>query len=253
VHARCDLNFPETIQSQDQADNFEGFRMAIRTNGWWVGLALIGSAVSANAMADGTILGLYNPLGLYVGAGVGRATINQTQFDDHGDYFRHIDGQPLGWNAVIGVRPISLLGAEAEYIDFGNKRLGAGPPYLVGGDTVQFLGGDAHDRAGALFAVGYLPLPIPWIEPFAKLGWAQIWEHDNYSGIYNNVFINGVAVGQASGSQNTHPSGAAFGAGLQFHFKQLALRAQFERISGARSFGGWNNPQLVSIGLNWTF
>ena len=41
-------------------------------------------------MADGTLFGLYNPLGLYVGAGVGRATINQTQFDDFGDYFHHM-------------------------------------------------------------------------------------------------------------------------------------------------------------------
>jgi hypothetical protein len=190
--------------------------MAIRTKGWLIGLALVGSAVSANAMAD--VLGLYNPLGLYVGAGVGRATVNQTQFDAYGDYFHHIDGEPLGWNAVIGVRPLPFLGAEAEYIDFGNKRIAPGPPYLVSGYTDQFLGGNARDRAGAVFAVGYLPLPIPWMEPFAKLGWAQIWEHDDYSGIYNNAFVNGVPVGQASGSQSTHPSGAAFGGGLQFHF-----------------------------------
>ncbi|MEJ0006464.1 MAG: hypothetical protein WDM77_08900 [Steroidobacteraceae bacterium] len=227
--------------------------MATSKTGWLVGLTLIGSAVSATAMADGTLLGLYNPLGLYVGAGAGRATINQIQFDDHGADFRHIDGQPLGWNAVIGVRPLPFLGAEAEYIDFGTKHLPAGSPYLVGGFTNQFLGGEAHDRAEAAFGVVYLPLPIPWLEPFAKLGWAQIWDHDSYSGIYNNVFVNGVPLGHASSSQNTHPSGAAYGGGLQFHFKQLAVRAQYERISGSRSFGGWNNPDLLSVGLNWTF
>lgn len=223
-----------------------------KTTGWLAGWTLLGSVLSAHAMAAGDPLGLYNPLGLYVGAGVGRATINQTQFDSYGDVFHHVDGQPLGWNAVVGVRPIPFIGGEAEYIDFGNKRLGAGPAYNFGGYTQQFLGGEAHDRAGAVFAVGYLPLPIPWAEPFAKLGWAQIWEHDNYSGIYGNL-VNGVPVGQASASQSTHPSGTAYGGGVQFHFSQLAVRAQYERISGERSFGGWNNPTLLSVGLNWTF
>ena len=223
-----------------------------KTTGWLVGWTLLGSVLSAPAMAAGDLLGLYNPLGLYLGAGVGRATINQTQFDSFGDVFHHVDGQPLGWNAVVGVRPIPFIGAEAEYIDFGNKRLGAGSPYTFGGYTQQFLGGEAHDRAGAVFAVGYLPVPIPWLEPFAKLGWAQIWEHDSYSGIYGNP-VNGVPIGQASASQSTHPSGTAYGGGVQLHFSQLAVRAQYERISGERSFGGWNNPTLLSVGLNWTF
>src|ERR1700733_6074016 len=227
-------------------------RMGTRTTRWWVSLTLLGSVVSANAMADGDLLGLYNPLGFYVGGGVGRATMNQTQFDTFGDVFRHVDGQPLGWNAVIGLRPLPILGAEAEFIDFGDKPLGAGSPFTLGGYTQQFLGGEAHDRAGAVFAVGYLPLPLPWLEPFAKLGWAQIWEHDSFSGIYGNL-VDGVPIGQASASQSTHPSGAAYGAGLQLHFSQLAVRAQYERISGDRSFGGWNNPTLLSVGLNWTF
>lgn len=221
--------------------------------GWLIGFALLGGALSANAMADGPLPGFFNPLGLYVGAGVGRATINQTQFDDYARVYRHLDGEPLGWNAVIGVRPIPFLGAEAEYIDFGSTHLGAGPPFSGGSSTQQFLGGDAHDTAAAIFAVGYLPLPIPWLTPFVKLGWAQVREHDSYAGIYNNVFINGVPVGQAYGSQITHPSGAAYGGGLQFHFAQLAVRAQYERISGRRSFGQWNNPDLLSAGVTWTF
>ncbi len=227
--------------------------MGIRTASRLTALTLIGGLVCANAMAADGLLGLYNPLRFYVGAGVGHATMNQTQFDSFGDYFHHVDGEPLGWNAVIGVRPIPFLGAEAEYIDFGNKHVPAGPAYLVGGETQQFLGGDAHDRAGAVFAVGYLPLPLPWLEPFAKLGWAQIREHDSYSGIYDNVFVNGMPLGQASATQSTHPSGTAYGAGLQFHVSQLSVRAQYERISGSRSFGEWNNPTLLSLGLNWTF
>jgi opacity protein-like surface antigen len=223
--------------------------MATRTIGWIVAFTMIGSAVSVNAMADGPLFGLYNPLGLYVGAGVGRATINQTEFDEFSDSFHHDDGEPLGWNAVIGVRPIPFLGAEAEYIDFGHSRLDLGRPYFVGATTQQFFGGEAHDQAAAVFAVGYLPVPIPWLEPFAKLGWGQIWEH----GHYNSVTVTGSTTSQATASESSHPNGAAYGGGVQFHFSQLAIRAQYERISGSRSFGEWNNPALVSIGLNWTF
>ena len=221
--------------------------MATRTIGWMLGFTLIGSAVSVNALADGPLFGLYNPLGVYVGAGVGRATINETQFDQFSDSFHHDDGEPLGWNAVIGLRPIPILGAEAEYIDFGHSRLAAGPPFFAGGSSQQFLGGEAHDQAAAVFAVGYLPVPIPWLEPFAKLGWGQIWEH----GHYGAVTPDGTASLQAT--ESTHPSGAAYGGGVQFHFSQLAIRAQYERISGSRSFGEWNNPALLSVGLNWTF
>jgi hypothetical protein len=224
--------------------------MAIRSIGGVVaGLALAGSALSAPAMADSGSFNIYNPLGVYVGAGLGSATLNDAQFDQYGDFFHHFDGQPLGWNAVIGIRPIPFLGVEAEYLDFGSTHAGIGPAIVSGGAgnaiSQQFLGGDIHDRAAAIFAVGYLPLPIPWLEPFGKLGFGQIWQHSSISGTFDDE--------QVFGSQTTHPSGTAYGGGVQFHFQQLAVRAQYERISGNRSFGGWDNPALLSLGLNWTF
>jgi outer membrane protein with beta-barrel domain len=223
--------------------------MALRSMAWVTGLALIGSAFSASASADGTVLGLYNPLGFYVGGGVGRSSINQTDFDEFVGDFHHVDGQPVGWNAVVGIRPISFLGAEVEYMDFGNVHTGPEPTYFAN----QFLGGDVRDRAAAVFAVGYLPLPLPWIEPFVKLGWAQMWEHDSYSGVYNGVIVNGAPLGLQFAAQDTHPNGTAYGGGVQFHLAQLAVRAQYERISSDRRFEGWNNPDLMSIGLTWTF
>lgn len=219
--------------------------MAIRSIGWAVGLTLGCGALSAQALADSGPFDIYNPLGVYVGAGLGRATLNDAQFDQYGDFFHHFDGQPLGWNALVGIRPISFLGAEAEYIDFGDTHAGIGPAFVTETASQQFLGGAIHDRAAALFAVGYLPLPVPWIEPFGKLGFGQIWQHSSFAGTYNEQ--------QLSGSETTHPSGTAYGGGVQFHFQQLAVRAQYERISGNRSFGGWDNPSLLSVGVNWTF
>ena len=219
------------------------------------GFVLLSATLCANARAAGPLLGLYNPLGVYVAAGVGRASLNQTEYDPYAALFHHIDGHPTGWEAAIGVRPIPILGAEFEYLDFGHARSGPGPVYDYGSQTQQFLGGETHDRAAALFGVGYLPLPVPWVEPFVKLGWARMWDHDSDSGYYGNVFLagSGTALGAASTTQDTHPSGAAYGGGIQFHFEQFAVRGQYERISGERAFGGWNYPQLVSIGLSWTF
>src|SRR5580658_10199799 len=122
-------------------------RMARQPTAWIVGFTLLAGAASATAMADGTIFGLYNPLGVYVGGGIGRSSLNQIQFDQFVDDIQHIDAQPLGWNAVVGIRPIPFLGAEAEYIDFGNHNIGPGQSFLVSGYTQQFLGGQVHDRA----------------------------------------------------------------------------------------------------------
>jgi opacity protein-like surface antigen len=228
--------------------------MAKRTIGWMVGFTLFSSVVSLHALADGPLFGFYNPLGLYIGAGAGTAITDQTQYDPIDQSFHRLDGRPLGWNAVIGVRPVPFLGAEAEYLDFGKSHLPAGPVVQVSGTslTTQFLGSQATDHAAAIFAVGYLPLPIPWVEPFAKLGWGQIWEHDTTSGIYNNIYTHNGTLGFASTSQTSNRDGVAYGAGLQFHIQQLAIRAQYERISSSERLG-WNNPALASVGLNWTF
>jgi hypothetical protein len=235
--------------------------MQAKTIQWMSGFLLLGGALSSTAKADDGFFGS-NPLGFYIGAGVGRSTISQVAFDQYSAGTRDLDGHPLGWNAVVGLRPIPFAGVEAEFIDFGRARQSAGPILNYGGgETQQYLGGDVTNRAAALFAVGYLPLPLPFLEPFAKVGYAWDWEHDSYSGVYDSTFYassNGAQpVGLASGSNSGHPSGVAYGGGLQFRYEHLAIRAEYVRISlDSTSFIGGpqrNNPALLSIGLNWTF
>lgn len=40
----------------------------------------------------------------------------------------------------------------------------------------------------------------------------------------------------------------AFGAGVQFKFSKLAIRGEYERIQGSAA-----KPDLLSLGLTWTF
>lgn len=228
-------------------------KVSVRMTGLCAGLAVLAAAASGVAMADSGPLGLFNPLGVYIGGGIGRTTLDQLQFDPFDANFHRIDDHPLGWNAYFGARPIPFLGAELEYLDFGTARVGAGPVLSFAGGTNQFLGGETHDRALAAYAVGYLPLPLPYVQPFVKVGGAQIREHTEVTGNYNNVFANGAPLGYVSASETDTRSALAYGGGIQFHFDQIAVRAQYERISISRNGDLGYSPSLLSVGLTWTF
>jgi hypothetical protein len=96
-------------------------------------------------------------LGIYVGAGVGRSALVQ---DDY-----QIDSHATGWKLLAGWRPISFLGVEAEYTDLGSK----GVDTFAGTAHV-----DTNAKATAVYAVGYLPVPLPWIDLYAKVGAARV-------------------------------------------------------------------------------
>ena len=107
-------------------------------------------AASAGARAD-------DLLGLYVGAGAGQSTLHQDVYQ--------VDAHATGWKVLAGWRPLSVVGAEIEYANLGSKNV-----------TYQSLGTqvstDAH--ATALFALGYLPVPLPWFDLYGKLGAARV-------------------------------------------------------------------------------
>jgi hypothetical protein len=115
---------------------------------------------SATAMAG-------DPLNLYLGAGLGESEITR---DDN--YLPYFNEHHFAWEAIAGVRPISLVGVELQYIDFGDPS--AGPNY-------NFASAHSNAKAAALFGVGYLPLPAPFLDIYAKLGVARL--HSNTSAV----------------------------------------------------------------------
>jgi len=73
-------------------------------------------------------------LGIYVGGSVGQSHVKSDQL-----LFSKPDGTPLtspvsvaksatGWKLFVGLRPISWVGAELAYVDFGNPAASQGPP-----------------------------------------------------------------------------------------------------------------------------
>jgi hypothetical protein len=189
-----------------------------------------------------------NPFGLYAGLGVGRSTMGNGYevFDPYDLSATPFAKSELGWKALIGVRPIPWVGAELEYIDFGTSRAGAEPAAIVGGfNNGQFLGGSAADRAGAIFAVGYLPVPRGWPELFGKVGWARLWGSYSYT---SESYLGASYISQTADSR-----GLAFGGGVQMHFGGLGVRAEYERTEGTQSYAPREEPTLISASVFWSF
>jgi hypothetical protein len=195
-----------------------------------------------------------DPFGLYAGLGVGRSTLgNSITVVDPYDPTPFSQSE-LGFKAFIGARPIPWAGAELEYMDFGTSRAGSEPPAIVRGvDNGQFLGGSAAERAGALFAVGYLPLPPGWPEFFGKVGYARLLGKYSYTGDYDVVTPTGTTLSTVYTAQTANSRGLAFGAGVQTRIGALGVRAEYERVDGSQSGGPREKPTLISASVFWSF
>ncbi|MFT3906525.1 MAG: outer membrane beta-barrel protein [Steroidobacteraceae bacterium] len=146
--------------------------------------------------------------GLYVGASMGAANTNFSSVD-----LKDTQG---AYKIIAGIRPLSLLAVEANYVDFGKAR-----------DN----GNTAKSRAMDVFAVAFLPIPV--LDVYAKLGYAN-WKVD--SGVSSSDFKH-------SGSD------LAYGGGIQFGLGSLSGRVEYEKFNVSSG----NNLSLISAGLTWTF
>jgi len=155
--------------------------------------------VSAAACADDDD----DTIGVYVGAGVGQAQIRQDVYQ--------IDAHAFGWKLFGGWRPLEYLGAEVEYDDLGKKKATySNPPLTI----------NTKSSVAGLYAVGYLPVPEPWLDLFAKAGAARV-KADTDVQPTNLV------------DDSTRTS-FAWGAGLQFKFGIPAVRIEYQRFEGSQ-------------------
>jgi hypothetical protein len=198
-------------------------------------LALSATAAPARVFAD-------DAAGFYVGAAVGESHVRSTkeiQGDTNYDY--PFDERHSAWKVTAGIHPIAPLGIEFEYIDFGNPTVSS---------QISGFGGisRADAKAVALFGLGYVPLPVPFLNLYGKLGVARL--HTSVTEVPPSpacpagAGVCGPTPFNISGS-NTN---VAYGAGVQGRFASLAIRAEYERIAAS---GG--NPDLFSLGVTWTF
>jgi hypothetical protein len=184
-----------------------------------------------------------NPLGLYVGAGVGESQIgNHNDYYDAYGYGGGFHDHDAAWKVLVGLRPLPFVGAELEYIDFGNA--GGNDGYY---SSYYDYGVSAHPKATVLYGLGYLPLPLPFLDVYGKLGVARLQTDNSY---FYNVPCTSSTSGVCSvesrfDQQNTK---FAYGAGVQAKWQDFALRGEYERISSS-----YGDPNTVMVSLTWTF
>jgi len=188
---------------------------------------------ASSALAD-------NPVGFYMGAGVGQSTIRSDD-PDYG-YPGYFNDHHTAWKLIAGVRPISLIGVEYEYIDFGQ------PGTHRGYYDTNYYGSDSHPRASALFAVGYLPLPVPFFDIYGKVGVARL-ETDITTTVPHSC-TQGTSCSQAAYSyrHDETENKLAYGAGVQSKYWGVTFRAEYERISSK-----YGDPDALTVGATWTF
>jgi hypothetical protein len=175
-----------------------------------------------------------DPLGFYVGAGVGESTLQSQAAEPIQIYER-----PTGWKVFAGWRPVQMFGAELEYANLGSRN----STYL--GTEVNSV--HASGSAITAFAVGYLPQPLPYLDFYGKIGLGRL--RTNNTDFYGPNCGQGVCplfVGFVGG--DTTRTEFAYAAGMQLKFGAPAVRLEYQ---GFTTSGG--DQSLLSLDLAWNF
>jgi hypothetical protein len=159
-------------------------------------------------------------LGLYAGAGIMRAKMEDTFHTD-------FDFSNTAWKVYAGLHPKDFfLGVDVDYMDLGSQSAGT------------FYGpASANTKAFAAYAVGYLPIPVPNIDVYGKAGLAR-WQ------------FNGSLPAQGLFSLSENGTDFAWGVAGQVHFlERFAVRLEYEHFNIREA----DDVQLYSLGVSYTF
>ena len=195
--------------------------------------------IAAGAVGTATPALADNPLGVYIGAGAGVSNVGNDNYPYNYGYNGNF-GSNLVWKVMAGVRPISIVGAEVEYIDFGSNN---GHDGYYGNS--YYFGPNSHPKATVLYGVGYLPLPF--IDVFGKLGAARL-QTDITSFAYPPGYQNCGTCTPIPYRTDQSDNKFAYGVGVQTHFQDFAFRAEYEGITSQ-----YGNPAAFTVGFSWTF
>lgn len=197
--------------------------------------AVAALGATATAQADNS-WNVPNPLGFYLGAGVGESTVRSDD-PDYG-YPAYYQDHQTAFKGIVGIRPIEPLGVEAEYIDFGEP--GDHRNY-----DPNYYGRNSHPRAAVLYGIGYLPIPLPYLDIYAKAGVARLkLTLNDYECADTNCTTYNLV-----GSHDRTDTKFAYGAGVSSRLPLgFTVRAEYERI--ASPFG---DPDAFMVSAVWRF
>lgn len=148
--------------------------------------------------------------GLYVGGSIGEAN---TSFQDATVSLADSQG---AYKGIVGFRLPAVLAFEADYLDFGKA-----------------ADNGSHVKARALAGYVMYFLPIPVVDIYAKVGYAN-WKGE----------------GTLSASYDKSQSDLAYGGGAQIGWGKVAVRVEYDKINASSPA---KDLSMVSAGLTYTF
>jgi len=168
---------------------------------------------------------------LYLGAGITRDTLKDIAATNG-------DLDSTNWKVYAGFRPISMLAVEADYIDLGSQTIDSSPSPDYNSTHLQY-------KAFAGYAVGFAPIPVPYLDVFGKIGVAR-W---TLSG--GNTAVCGLCAntpGRSFFSLSDNGTQFAWGVGGQVHVGNFGGRLEYENFNIRNTDGA--NVISLSVFLN---
>jgi opacity protein-like surface antigen len=219
-----------------------------RPSGTVPGLVLVTLATLASAPAFAV-----DVLGVYVGAAGGRGQVETGSLESPVPATVPIPpdfkANHSAFKLVAGIRPLSLIGAEVAYIDFGHPSKSLGSGFSTVNQAIGYsASGDVRLNGTAAFGILYLPIPV--VDVYAKAGMARLKTTANVT-LQLSVPIATCVVAQfcqVSQQSSRTDTGFAAGAGVGFKLGPVAIHAEYERFSTSGAF-----PALTTLGVTYTF
>jgi outer membrane protein with beta-barrel domain len=153
----------------------------------------------------------------YLGAGVTDSSLTA----NNGGFIAYAptDLKHNEWKAFAGVRPLNWLAVEADYIDLGSGSSGS----TLSDTFTSYTHADSS--AWAAYAIGFLPVPLPMVNFYGKVGVACWQLKENLIDVSNFP----------PPSTSIYPrslSGTdfAWGIGVQAHVKMFGVRLEYEGL-----------------------
>ena len=152
----------------------------------------------------------------YFGAGVTSNKLNDIVVQ--GTAFPDIDKS--SWKVFAGFRPISAFAVEADYLDLGSSDTVEGACTVCCMEVCRgVFQSDAHSFAA--YALGFLPIPVPFLDIYGKAGLAWSKLSTNESGF----------------ATTSHGTGFAWGLGVPARISTVGARLEYEDLKIPNSSG----------------
>ena len=164
---------------------------------------------------------------LYLGAGIANDSLKDVTATNS-------NLNSTNWKVWAGVRPVSLFAVEADYIDLGSQTITPAPTTCALPCPIST---HLQYKAFAGYAVGFLPIPVPFLDVFGKVGLAR-WTSSGGTSFPGNSFF----------SLSDNGTQFAWGAGGQVHIGNIGARLEYENFSVRNTSGA--NLVSLSVFLN---